>query len=280
MTEAQILEYLGLARGFLSLGDAEQMRAMPYEGACVVHSHAVLVVQVGFQYQIRAFCRLLAYSAVGIICNALARHSLDHSAAMSTVRPLRRAADLLSPAKHLLTPAHSSFALVACRCKLYKDLCEISDTEVLGVMPRQTGIKVEDVLCFFYYSGIAYAAMKRWKRAVDSFSMCLVTPAAALSAVAVQAQKYRVLCSLIATGAAPGKPKAATMGMMQGLKRPTAAYSDIASAYASADPAGESAPFAIVARVVTPGVFGTWIARCVIPRASVVFRSLARLVMA
>lgn len=130
---------------------------------------------------------------------------------------------------------------MACRCKLYKDLCEIADTEVLGVMPRKSGIKIEDILCFFYYSGIAYAAMKRWKRAMDAFSMCLVTPAAALSAVAIEAQKRRILCSLIATGALPASPKAATTGMMQGLKKPTAAYTAIAHAFAAREPACEFA---------------------------------------
>lgn len=179
------------------------------------------------------------WSAVASIARALGHHARKLGAASAAMRAITRAAMATAPNPHCLTPSHAVAAMLGCDSKHYREVCAMADSDLFEVMPKATGSLVEDVLCYYYYAGVAYAALKKWGKATDAFSMVLVTPSATLSAVSFEAERWRILCSLMATGKAPLPPVAATQGMVRSLAADVRPFTHIAEAFVTMDPKSE-----------------------------------------
>ncbi|KAA0150360.1 hypothetical protein FNF27_04803 [Cafeteria roenbergensis] len=173
---------------------------------------------------------------VASIARALGQHARSLGAASAAMRAITRAAEATAPNPHCLTACHAVAAMLGCDGKHYREVCAMADSDIFEVLPAASGCQVEDVLCFYYYAGVAYAALKKWSKATDSFSMVLVTPSAALSAVAMAAERWRILCSLMAAGKPPSMPVAASQGMARSLADDVRPFTRIAEAFVTLNP--------------------------------------------
>jgi COP9 signalosome complex subunit 3 len=169
------------------------------------------------------------------VCRYTSRYAVDIGVSLSVVRALSRVVRATAPAG-VITPARAALALASCHSKRYELASALLAEDALSVSPSRDGVLVEDVLCYFFYGGIACGALKQWKQAVEAFAMTLVVPASALSAVTIEAEKRRVLCSLIAFGKVVDPPRSASQGTLRGIQRATEPYQKLAAGFVTMNP--------------------------------------------
>ena len=156
-----------------------------------------------------AFSPLSAGSSPLRFCLADAFHlaALYTRAALATHRPAApllsfstalRALHVLSP--HGLTPLHAHFVRLCVLSKHYHLALPVLSVPLYSVRHAKDGVDALLYVEFFYYSGLVWAAYKRWSRAVEAFHLCLAPPANAVSAVQVAAYKKLILVQLMDTG--------------------------------------------------------------------------------
>jgi COP9 signalosome complex subunit 3 len=86
----------------------------------------------------------------------------------------------------------------------------LSDTDIVEISPIKSPLTTQDFLRYFYYAGIVYTTLRKYKEALDSFDQVLSTPAHALSAIAVETFRKAMLVSLLAHGQPYTVPRSAS----------------------------------------------------------------------
>ena len=162
------------------------------------------------------------------MCRALAQ----------TIRPLMCAADALAPGPNCLTPVHAD-VLQACLLAgcYHMGRRFLDERPVFEINPPATTLAPTDYLRYFYYAGMIAIGLKRYAEALDYLQTCVTASATALSAIAVEAYKKLVLCSLVLRGAKPALPKYTSSAVSRNLKPCAAAYNEIAEKFAAHDAA-------------------------------------------
>lgn len=96
-----------------------------------------------------------------------------------------------------LTSIHGDLCKLCLLAKCFKPALEFLEIDV-------SGISIEDdakhFLLYFYYGGMIYTALKNYDRALYFFEVCVMTPAAAVSHIMLEAYKKYILVSLILNG--------------------------------------------------------------------------------
>ncbi|KDO34249.1 hypothetical protein SPRG_19080 [Saprolegnia parasitica CBS 223.65] len=179
------------------------------------------------------------------LCKVAAKHAVACNEAIRLVHPLRafvqRFQDATTPCDaklqhgnmYALTPFHSVLALVALHAKCYHAATPILNRPVFEVTPFT---RVVDVLEYFYYGGMLYVGLKKFRDAAEFFLLAITTPAHSLSAIVVEAYKKYVLVYLIVHGDVPVLPKATSVVVSRGLHTHASAYEAFASVFNSKDP--------------------------------------------
>jgi COP9 signalosome complex subunit 3 len=126
------------------------------------------------------------------------------------LEPLATAIDRFIPEDYL-SPLHCSFVLLCLKSKCFGYAVPVISKKLTRIsLERTKGKKQdhflpsiknsEDILLYFYYSGLIFIGLKRWEEAFDQLLFCLYIPAFAISAIAVEAYKKYLLVSLILHG--------------------------------------------------------------------------------
>ncbi|XP_001605022.1 COP9 signalosome complex subunit 3 [Nasonia vitripennis] len=127
-----------------------------------------------------------------------------------------------------LTSVHSDLCKLCLLAKCFKPALEFLDIDI-------TGISVEDdaksFLLYFYYGGMIYTALKNYDRALYFFEVCVMTPAAAVSHIMLEAYKKFILVSLILNGKILLLPNYTSNLVKRHIKRLSAPYQELATAY-------------------------------------------------
>ncbi|EGG13610.1 proteasome component region PCI domain-containing protein [Cavenderia fasciculata] len=123
------------------------------------------------------------------------------------VLPLKRAVCVFPEKTNTLTPQHADFLQLCILSKCYHQALPIISESTTNLNPEQTNINVKDVLSYFYYAGIIFTALKKYKQALEAFRQAWTAPATALSAIAIEAYKKYYLVYLMVNGTIPGFPK-------------------------------------------------------------------------
>ncbi|XP_020098309.1 COP9 signalosome complex subunit 3 isoform X2 [Ananas comosus] len=140
---------------------------------------------------------------------------------------LRTAIRKLQTSSEQLTTIHSDFLLLCILAKSYKTGLSILEDDILEVdQPR-------DLFLYYYYGGIIYIGLKRFRTALECLHNVVTAPMTTLNAIAVEAYKKYILVSLILNGQVPSFPKYTSSTAQRNLKNHTQPYIDLSACYAS-----------------------------------------------
>lgn len=144
------------------------------------------------QKKLRKMCKALVDSAV----------NAGEEEVMKVIQPLYLALRKSLTRSSCLTSLHTLLLQACLVTRCYHIATRLLETPVFEVMPKETGLTIEDYNCFWYYAARAHIGCKRYLKAKRALLECIATPAAhnICSAVAAEAFKYLVLVSLIIDG--------------------------------------------------------------------------------
>eukprot|EP01132_Coremiostelium_polycephalum_P009056 gene9056-11094_t len=150
------------------------------------------------------------------------------------VNYLRRAICVIQERASQLTPIHADFLQLCILSKSYSiALPIIEDQNITELNPDYTHINIKDVLCYFYYAGIIFTTLKKYKHALESFKMVFTAPATAISAIAIEAYKKYLVIHLIQNGQSPNFPRYTPNIIQRNIKVHCKAYTDLSVAFTS-----------------------------------------------
>jgi COP9 signalosome complex subunit 3 len=135
------------------------------------------------------------------------------------------------------TPIHVNILEVCLQSNHFSLASRLASLGVIEIAPRRDGIPIPryrgciDVQLYFYYSGIAFAAMRQFENAFHAFGQCIAMPALRLSAIHVASAKKYVLCSLMVFGEIRPLPKYTFNSVEQQLDRFCTSYHKFTSAF-------------------------------------------------
>lgn len=155
--------------------------------------------------------------------------------ALGAVVPLRCAVLKLRQSPQHLTPIHADFFKVCVKARCYHACMPVLDDDIVHLYTSDgKSDDVLPVLTYYYYGGLAYAAMQRFERALQFFSVTVSVPADAISAVMVEAYTKYTLVSLLMHGSVLDLPAYAYYAVRQ-IKQGTSQYTDLVKAHATND---------------------------------------------
>ncbi|EGC37972.1 hypothetical protein DICPUDRAFT_29503 [Dictyostelium purpureum] len=142
--------------------------------------------------------------------------------------PLKNAMRALSDNKpyQVLTPIHTDLLQVCILSKCYHVALPIIEANITSINPKESAIGIKDILCFFYYSGIIFTALKKYKKALEAYKFVLTAPASALSAIVVEAYKKFVVVCLIQYGSIQHFPRNTPTVVQRNIKSHCKVYMD------------------------------------------------------
>lgn len=165
------------------------------------------------------------------LCRKFLGVAIDQRNYMGAVKPLKLAVSKFSPSIEFLTPVHVDFVQICLLAKCYHVASDVISKPIFDIDPKQTALVPQDLLRYFYYTGMLHIGLKQYNAALDSLQMCVTAPAAVLSEVVVAAYKKFVLVSLIVHGQLPALPKFVSPVVQRQIKATTTAYHDFATTF-------------------------------------------------
>jgi len=177
---------------------------------------------------------LLAPQKFAFVCRKFVEVAIAQQQSKRTIRALQSALLKFQPSPEHLTPLHADFMQVCLVSKCYHAALPILQQEILEVNPAASALVPRDLLLYFYYAGMVYVGLKKYREAIDSFQLCITAPATALSAIVLEAYKKYVLVCLIVHGQVVPLPKYAS-SLQRHMKAAAQPYSDFATAYVEKD---------------------------------------------
>jgi len=99
-----------------------------------------------------------------------------------------------------------------------------------------TCVSPRDLLLYHYYAGMVETGMKRYRSAVQYFTLAVSAPTHVLNTIMQEAYKKCLLCSLVEAGETPTLPKYTSVTITRPLKNQLGAYSEFAEAFTAGKP--------------------------------------------
>eukprot|EP01105_Mastigella_eilhardi_P007342 TRINITY_DN1881_c0_g1_i1.p1 TRINITY_DN1881_c0_g1~~TRINITY_DN1881_c0_g1_i1.p1 ORF type:complete len:441 (+),score=140.24 TRINITY_DN1881_c0_g1_i1:1015-2337(+) len=212
-----LLDYLGVR------SQAEQLKFAQYARMLVAECNPKHLLLVDRHYF--SVCHKFA-SLFSTTAQALSGIRLLHAALVR----FQSGFNPVDPGK--LTPIHADLLQLCILARTYKfAVNNVLNTEISSVVDYENS---EAFLRFFYYAGIVYTGLRNFPKAIANFRMVFSVPANAISAIALEAYKKYLLCSLIESGQVSGTKVAPNM-VMRALRPLSAVYQEYVSVYSSHD---------------------------------------------
>ena len=165
------------------------------------------------------------------VCSKFSAAAVAIKAPIAAVQPLLAAARALQPSPAHFTPMHADFLRMCLLAKTYHAAAPVLADDLLQVDKEATGVTPRDLLLYHYYAGMVHVGGKRFKAAIEAFTLCFSAPSTVLNAIMVEAYKKCLLCSLIEAGGPPRVPKYTASPVQRHLKGGAKEYSEFAEAF-------------------------------------------------
>nr|XP_054763667.1 COP9 signalosome complex subunit 3-like [Lytechinus pictus] len=98
-------------------------------------------------------------------------------------------------------------ALYKFKAKCMKPALQVLDSDITEISKEGGHFDSTHFLCYYYYGGMIYTALKNWDRAGYFFEVAITTPSMAVSHIMLEAYKKFILVCLIQHGKVPNLPK-------------------------------------------------------------------------
>ena len=179
--------------------------------------------------------RLLPAQFVGV-CTRFAAAAIAVEAPLQAVAPLHAAALALQPTPTHFTPLHAEFLKLCLLARCYHAAAPLLAQELCHVSKKETDVSPRDLLLYHYYAGMVETGRKRYRSAVDFFTLCVSAPTHVLNTIMLEAYKKCLLCSLVDTGEPPKLPKYTSPTVSRAIKSQLGPYNELQEAFASGKP--------------------------------------------
>jgi COP9 signalosome complex subunit 3 len=166
------------------------------------------------------------------VCKKFVELCREAKTPMRAIKPMIVAIQKVG-SEHHLTPQHTLLFQSCVSSKCYHAAIPVLDNFVYLVDDKITGIKSEDTRLYYYYGGICYIALKKWKKAIQFFETVISAPALCASAIMIEGYKKYVLASLIYKGKVKDLPKYINPAVSRAFKQFCSPYEDLATAFAT-----------------------------------------------
>eukprot|EP01135_Chromosphaera_perkinsii_P001023 Nk52_evm37s156 gene=Nk52_evmTU37s156 len=111
--------------------------------------------------------------------------------------PLKTALESFRPNEHVLTPVHVNFTQACLAAKHFSYAKPIIDQAMYDIAPETTSLMPVHVLLYYYYTGMLFLGVRKYRQALYSFVTVLNVPATVVSAISAEAEKKAHLVSLL-----------------------------------------------------------------------------------
>nr|XP_054763676.1 COP9 signalosome complex subunit 3-like [Lytechinus pictus] len=106
-----------------------------------------------------------------------------------------------------LTSIHADLCQLCLKAKCMKPALPVLDSDITEISKEGGHFDSTHFLCYYYYGGMIYTALKNWDRAGYFFEVAITTPSMAVSHIMLEAYKKFILVCLIQHGKVPNLPK-------------------------------------------------------------------------
>jgi COP9 signalosome complex subunit 3 len=166
------------------------------------------------------------------VCKKFVELCREAKTPMRAIKPMIVAIQKVGADNHL-TPQHILLFQSCVSSKCYHAAVPVLDNFVYLVDEKITGIKSEDTRLYYYYGGICYIALKKWKKAIQFFETVISAPALCASAIMIEGYKKFVLATLIYKGKIKDLPKYVNPTVTRAFKQFCGPYEDLAQAFST-----------------------------------------------
>ncbi|XP_022101393.1 COP9 signalosome complex subunit 3-like [Acanthaster planci] len=135
-----------------------------------------------------------------------------------------------------LTSVHADLCQLCLLAKCMKPALPFLDVDITDISKEGGLFDATHFLCYYYYGGMIYAALKKWGRAVYFFEVAITTPSQAVSHIMLEAYKKYILVSLIHHGKLTVLPKYTSLVVGRFIKPLSQPYHELANAYTTNNP--------------------------------------------
>ncbi|XP_052818774.1 COP9 signalosome complex subunit 3-like [Mya arenaria] len=135
-----------------------------------------------------------------------------------------------------LTSIHADLCQLCLLSKNFKPALQFMDVDITDISKEGGHFDSKDFLCFYYYGGIIYTALKKYDRALYFFEIVITCPSTAVSHIMLEAYKKYILVALILHGKLPTLPKYTSPVVARYIKPVCQPYHDLVSAYSTINP--------------------------------------------
>ncbi|KAM7536502.1 hypothetical protein Aperf_G00000083032 [Anoplocephala perfoliata] len=134
------------------------------------------------------------------IGNLLTKKLVAQSSAIRGIPILRVAINQMQKNSKYLTSLHVNICQLALYAKNFSPVIAILNEDILDVDPDKRAFCTKDIMLFFYYGGMIYAAVKMWERSCNFLTLACTIPTSSMSTIAFSAAKKLIVVSLIHKG--------------------------------------------------------------------------------
>lgn len=171
------------------------------------------------------------------MCHSLTSELCQRGLAIRGIKIICRAIEKIQEQPSQLTSIHADLCQLCLDAKCLKPALNYLDIEITDIAKENRHFEAKHYLSYYYYGGMIYTALKKYKRALFFFEQALVCPATAISHIMVEAFKKYVLVCVIAEGKILQLPKYTSHIVARGIKSLCAPYHELTAAYSSHSPA-------------------------------------------
>lgn len=108
----------------------------------------------------------LIKSLVQAIAQRFLENCIEAGQSLRAVKPLHSAVLKVSPSSSTLTPLHSSYLHACLLSKCYHMGLVLIEQEIFDVATDSCAVTIKDVLSYFYFAGLIYIGLKKYKKAL------------------------------------------------------------------------------------------------------------------
>nr|CAG4651763.1 EOG090X04TU [Triops cancriformis] len=170
------------------------------------------------------------------VCHSFRQSLLDRNLAIRGIDVLMKAIEKARLSETQLTSIHADLCQLCLAAKCLQPALQFLDIDIVDISQENGHFDSKHFLLYYYYSGLIYAGLKQWERALYFFEVAVVTPALAVSHIMLEAYKHYILVSLILHGRIMPLPKYTSQVIVRFIRPLSQVYHDIAAAFTLNNP--------------------------------------------
>ncbi|CAK8697982.1 COP9 signalosome complex subunit 3-like [Clavelina lepadiformis] len=197
--------------------------------------------QLFFQYQLfvtQCISSQVQYSTGNFtqMCHIITQELCKRKMAIRGIRSLCIAISKVQTEPSQLTSLHSDLCQLCLDSKCFKPAFPYITVEISDIAKENGWYECKHFLSYYYYSGMIFAALKQYGRALYCFEQAVSCPATVVSHIMVEAYKKYILVRLIVEGEFLSLPKYTSQVITRFVKLFTVEYNELVQAFYTNDP--------------------------------------------